>query len=70
MHQADDVLLVLKKRAIEKYGTVTEFANEVGMSRQLVSHILNGHRKLYLERFMKFAEVLELEVTFTAIDRF
>ena len=34
----------LKARIVERYGSLTRFANEVGLSIQTVSNVVNGNR--------------------------
>ena len=47
--------------AMDKYKTVTSFANAIGWGRQKASRILNGQRKPTIDDMEQIAAVLHIE---------
>lgn len=50
----------LRGRIVEKYGTMSNFAEKIGSSRQTVSHKLTGKNDFSREDIQNYADVLEI----------
>lgn len=48
----------LRTLILEKFGSIRKFAPAVGMTESMVSHILNGRKKLFADNAKNFATVL------------
>lgn len=51
----------LKGRIIEKYGSVSRFANVMGVSRQTISYKLGGQRNFNRASILKWCKMLDID---------
>lgn len=56
----------LRGRIVEKYGSVTSFAEKYGVSKALMSLKLNNKAGFSQDDIVKISEMLEIEKTETA----
>ena len=50
----------LRGRIVEKYGTMTNFADKIGSTRQTVSHKLTGKSAFSRDDIQRYADALEI----------
>lgn len=51
----------LKGRIIEKYGSMTNFSEELGVSKQALSRKINGNIGISRTDILKWCELLDIE---------
>lgn len=51
----------LKGRIIEKYGSMTNFSEELGISKQALSRKMNGNIRVSRDDVLKWCELLEID---------
>lgn len=61
--------LPLKGRIREYYGTQENFAKKVGLSLTAVNNILNGKSDLSRDQIIKWADLLDIDLSSTELNR-